>query len=371
MNKLIGPGLFIGVIVVIIALNAFLFTMGEREQAIVLRFGDPVRIAPDAGLKGKLPIENVVKLDKRNLEYDNRPLEVFTVNQERLVVDAFVRYQIVDPLRYYESFRGSGGSDAESLRTAAEGRIEAVLETSLRAILGDATDIDIIRDRRSELMAGINALMANEVRQFGVSVIDVKIRRADFPQENEDDVFERMRSERIQIAQRIRAEGDEQKRRIEAQADRRETEILADANRRALEIQGRADAARNCIFAGAYDGVPVRISEMTIEEAVVESSDVADEQSDGQPAEGAVVEAAAEAAAAAAAAVASQVEANAAIIDCEFLAGGQRDPQRAEFFAFYRSLDAYEAALKQGETTILLSPDSEFFRYFRDFQPRN
>lgn len=370
MNRLFGPGLVIGIVAVVIGLNVFLFTVGEKEQAIVLRFGDPVRIAPEAGLKGKLPIENYVKLDKRNLEYDASPLEVFTVNQERLVVDAFVRYQIVDPLRYYESFRGSGGSDVLSLRRAAEGRIAAVLETSLRAVLGDATDIEIIRDRRSELMEAINAQMADEVSQFGVSIIDVKIRRADFPQENEDDVFERMRSERIQIAQRIRAEGDEQKRRIEAQADRRETEILADANRRALEIQGRADAARNCIFAGAYDGVPVEITETMIDARVADIEEdaealVSDPTSEGAPA---VPEAAA---AAAAAAVAVQVEANAAIIDCEFLVGGQRDPERAEFFAFYRSLDAYEAALKNGETTILLSPDSEFFRYFRDFEVRN
>ena len=370
MNRILGPGLFVGVIVALFVLNAFLFTVGEKEQAIVLRFGDPVREEKLAGLKFKFPIENVVRLDKRNLEYDNRPLEVFTVNQERLVVDAFVRYQIVDPLRYYESFRGSGGSDASSLRTAAEGRIAAVLETSLRAVLGDATDIEIIRDRRSELMERINALMANEVRQFGVRVIDVKIRRADFPKENEDDVFERMRSERIQIAQRIRAEGDEQKRRIEAQADRRETEILADANRRALEIQGRADAARNCIFAGAYDGVPVRISEEVLE-ARVDDAELPADSTLGSP-DGEAPEPNDDAGSPLAiVAAATTREANAAIIDCEFLPGGQRDPQRAEFFAFYRSLDAYEAALKQGETTILLSPDSEFFRYFRDFQPQN
>lgn len=370
MSRILGPGLIVGLFVVIFALNAFLFAVGEREQAIVLRFGEPVRIAPDAGLKGKLPIENVVKLDKRNLEYDNRPLEVFTVNQERLVVDAFVRYQIVDPLRYYESFRGSGGSDSTSLRSAAEGRIAAVLETSLRAVLGDATDIDIIRDRRSELMQSINGQMSDEVRQFGVRVIDVKIRRADFPTENEDDVFERMRSERIQIAQRIRAEGDEQKRRIEAQADRRETEILADANRRGLEIQGRADAARNCIFAGAYDGVPVEITETIIETGVADETDELGGD-DGENAEPMGTAAINEAAAAAAAAIAYQVEDNSAIVDCEFLPGGVRDPARAEFFAFYRSLEAYETALKQGETTILLSPDSEFFRYFKDFAPRN
>ena len=365
MNRLFGPGLVIGALVVFFVLNAFLFTVGEREQGIVLRFGDPVREEKVAGLKFKLPIENVVTLDKRNLEYDHDAQEIFTVNQERLVVDAFVRYQINDPLRFYESFRAAGGDSQADLRSEGEKRLAAVLESSLRAVLGEATDIAIIRDQRASLMTAIRDMMSDEVRKFGVRIIDVKIRRADFPTENEDDVYQRMRSERQQIAQRIRAEGDEQKRRIEAQADRRETEILADANRRALEIQGRADAARNCIFAGAYDGVPVRITEETIDAAVADDDSATEEP--GVAAEGgtaAVNEAAA-------AAVASQTEANAAIVACEFLPGGQRDPQRAEFFAFYRSLDAYKAALKKGETTILLSPDSEFFRYFKDFEPRN
>ncbi|MEM8770579.1 MAG: protease modulator HflC [Pseudomonadota bacterium] len=370
MNRLVIPAAIFALFAIVIVYNLFLFSVGERAQGIVLRFGDPIRVEGDAGLKFKLPVENVVMLDKRNLEYDNPPLEVFTVNQERLVVDAFVRYQIVDPLRYYESFRGSGGSDVNSLRSAAESRIAAVLETGLRAVLGDATDIEIIRDNRSELMDRINAVMAEEVRQFGVSVIDVKIRRADFPKENEDDVFERMRSERIQIAQRIRAEGDEQAQRIRAQADRRVTEIVADANRRALEIQGRADAARNCIFAGAYDGVPVRISEEELQ-AQVEDAALPEDSSLGAADGDAPEPGSAAAAAVITAAAATTREANAAIIDCEFLAGGQRDPQRAEFFAFDRSLDAYEAALKKGETTILLSPDSEFFRYFKDFSPRN
>ncbi len=365
MNRLFGPGLIIGAIAVVLILNVFLFTVGEREQAIVLRFGDPVRIAPDAGLKAKLPIENVVKLDKRNLEYDHSAQEIFTVNQERLVVDAFVRYQIIEPLRYYESFRAGGGDSQRALRAEGEKRLAAVLESALRAVLGEATDIEIIRDRRAQLMQAINALMAEEVRKFGVRIIDVKIRRADFPTENEDDVYQRMRSERQQIAQRIRAEGDEQKRRIEAQADRRETEILADANRRALEIKGRADAARNCIFAGAYDGVPVNITEETIDATVAGDDEAAPTE------EGETPPTADERAAIAVAAGGVQTEANAAIIGCEFLPGGQRDPERAEFFAFYRSLDAYKVALQQGETTILLSPDSEFFRYFRNFEPPN
>lgn len=358
MNRLIGSGLIIAVIIGFFVLMSFLFTVGERRQAIVLRFGDPVRVEDTAGLKFKFPIENVIYLDKRNLEYDNPALEIFTVNQERLVVDAFARYQIIEPLRYYESFR-QGGASEQVLRREGERRLAAVLESSLRRVLGEATDTDIIKDKRTQLMLRIRDATAEEARKFGVRIIDTKIRRADFPQENEEDVYQRMRSERIQIAQRIRAEGEEQFRRITAQADRAETEILARANRMGLEIQGKADATRNCIFAGAYDGVPVRIDErepgasrLTAGEAVPEDAHA---QVSGT--------------APATTDVAVLRPENALTITCEFLPGGQRDPQRAEFFAFYRSLLAYETALKKGETTILLSPDSEFFRYFKDFQP--
>ena len=367
MNRFLGPGLLIGVFAVFLIITSFFFTVNERQQALVLRFGEVVRDPTDAGLKFKLPIENVIYLDKRNLEYDHPAREIFTVNQERLVVDAFVRYRIVEAQRYYESFRAASGGDQRSLRQAGERRIEAVLESSLRGVLGEATDLDIIRNRRAQLMQGIRDVMAEEARRFGVEIIDVKIRRADFPQENEDDVFQRMRSERIQIAQRIRAEGDEQARRITAQADRAETEILARAQREALEIQGRADAARNCIFAGAYDGVPVRITVTELDEdnAVI---DAAQADADVEAVEEAPVENGG---------VSINLEAAQAVADpstqitCEFLPGGQRDPQRAEFFGFQRSLLAYEQALRDGETTILLSPDSEFFRYFNDFQTRN
>ena len=364
MSRMLAPIIIVSVIAAGIVASVFLFKVNEREQAILLRFGDPVRVEDSAGLKVKSPIENVVFLDKRNLEYDHDAQEIFTVNQERLVVDAFVRYQIIEPLRYYESFRAAGGADQRTLRTEGEKRLSAVLESSLRAVLGEATDIEIIRDNRTQLMQSIKEMMSEEVRKFGVSIIDVKIRRADFPTENEDDVYQRMRSERLQIAQRIRAEGDEQKRRIEAQADRRETEILANANRRALEIQGAADAARNCIFAGAYDGVPVNITEEELDAAVAESDlpeDATLPSPDGTAPSPAAVQASS--------LVSDEV--NAAIIACEFLPGGQRDASRSEFFAFYRSLEAYETALQSGETTILLSPESEFFRYFKNFEVRN
>lgn len=363
MNRYFGPALVIGALVAFFIVKSFLFTVHERRQAIVLRFGDPVRVEATAGLKFKLPIENVIYLDKRNLEYDNPALEIFTVNQERLVVDAFARYRIIEPLRYYESFR-QGGASEQVLRREGERRLAAVLESSLRRVLGEATDTEIIRNERTHLMQLIRDSTAKEARKFGVRIIDTKIRRADFPQENEEDVYQRMRSERIQIAQRIRAEGEEQFRRITAQADRAETEILARANRMALEIQGKADATRNCIFAGAYDGAPVRIEEREPGSAVVGADIV-----EGAP-EAAANEETASGVAPATTDVSVLRPDNALTITCKFVAGGARDPQRAEFFAFYRSLQAYEAALKKGETTILLSPDSEFMRYFSNLDGR-
>ena len=131
MRNLLGPGLLVGAVIGLIVLNAFLFTVSEREQAIVLRFGNPVGFQENAGLKFKLPIENVVYLDKRNLEYDHNAQEIFTVNQERLVVDAFVRYRITEPLRYYESFRASGGESQAALRREGEKRLAAVRRPSI------------------------------------------------------------------------------------------------------------------------------------------------------------------------------------------------------------------------------------------------
>ncbi|MEM8936143.1 MAG: protease modulator HflC [Pseudomonadota bacterium] len=362
MNRLAGPGLLIIAVVGFLLVGAFVFTVDEREQAIVLRFGDPVRVQENAGLNFKIPIENVIYLDKRNLRYNVDSAEIFTVNQERLVVDAFVRYRINEPLRYYESFR-QGGAGQAVLRLEGERRLAAVVESSLRRVLGGATDTAIIRDERAPLMQQITNATAEEAQKFGVSIIDVQIRRADFPPENEDDVYERMRSERVQIAQQIRAEGEEQARIITAQADRVETEIIARANQRALQIQGQADATRNCIFAGAYDGARVVINETAFAEPETPTAA-------GAPTPAAPADVINEEAADADSIVEELLGDNAdgQIITCEFQPGAERDPQRAEFFAFSRSLLAYEESLRKGETTILLSPDSEFFRYFNDFE---
>lgn len=275
--------------VVVILSRSVFFSLPEDKTAIVLRFGDPIESYTEAGLKMKLPaVDNVVRFDKRNLELDQPQVEIIAANQERLVVDAFARYRIETPLTFYTAVRNQLGG---------EERMKQLLEQTLRQVLGSVTLQDIVTDQRAVLMTRIRDALREPVREFGVEIIDVKIRRADLPIENRDRVFERMRSERVQRAEQIRAEGRQRYQEITSQADREAVEIVSEAREQAEKIKGEADAARNKIYADAYN----------------------------------------------------------------------RDP---EFFAFYRSLTAYEKALKDnaagGQTTILLSPDNEFFRYFND-----
>jgi membrane protease subunit HflC len=287
----------LGFIVAVLAILAFaasliLFTVREDQQALVLQFGDPVDIiaSEDAGLHAKLPWQNVVEFDAKNLLFDANPVEVIVANEERLLVDAFVRYRIANQLVYYQRLsRGSANSDA--MRDRFYDRLGAVLNEAIRQVLGEVNIRDIITERRGELMASIQQSVAEEVRKLGVEVIDVRIRQADFPPENAQRVYDRMRSDYNKQAQAIRADGERRAREIRAGANKQATQILATANEEGQRIRGRADAERNATFADAYS----------------------------------------------------------------------RDP---EFFAFYRSLTAYERALQDGQTTIILSPDSEFFRYF-------
>lgn len=278
--------------IAILATTVF-YTVNERQHAIVLAFGDPREVLIDQpGLHAKLPWYDVVYLESWNLEYDIRrgdELEIIAANEERLIIDAYVRYRIVEPLMYYEAFKqGSGGWD--TLKDVGDRRLFALLENSLRQALGEVTINEIITTRRVELMQNIQQQVAAEARKFGVEIIDVRIRRADFPEQNAQRVYTRMQSEREQQAQLIRAEGEEQAQRIRAAARKQETEIVAQAEEEAQRIRGRADGQRNAIFNEAYS----------------------------------------------------------------------RDP---EFFAFYRSLLSYEQSLDE-QTTIVLSPDSQFFQYF-------
>lgn len=287
MNKLPLPLIGVAVLALLIVVVNSAFIVPETHSALVFRFGEPKNQYTEAGLKFKVPFaESVNFIDKRNRNLEQGQTEIIARNQERLIVDAFARYRIIDPLRFYQSVR---------TEKVGEERVGSQLDDSMRAVLGSVTVDEIISERRSELMGRIQEQLSQSARPLGVEIIDVKIRRADLPQTNSEAVFQRMIAERRQLAQQYRSEGSEKANQIKAQADRQVIEIKAAAEEEAQKIRGAADGERNAVFAEAYD-------------------------------------------------------------------------KDAEFFAFYRSLQAYEAALKKddqsGDTTILLSPESEFFRYF-------
>ena len=290
----------VAVIVVVVALALYfsVFVVDQTEQALVLRFGDPVRLintplAADAvgnrstesspGLYYKLPfIDNVVYFEKRILDLDSPPLEIIASDQKRLVVDAFSRYKIVNPLLFYQKVGTVAGAGS---------RLSSFLQSAVRRVLGDASFIDLVRDRRADLMTLIKQQVDQEARDFGIEIVDVKIRSADLPPENSAAIYQRMQTERQRQATEIRAEGEQEARTIRAEADRQATVLVAGANGEASRLQGDGEAQRNRIFAQAYG----------------------------------------------------------------------KDP---DFFAFYRSMLAYQTALPAGTTRLVISPDSDFFRYF-------
>jgi len=262
-----------------------LFTVYQTQQALVLEFGKAKRLVTTAGLNYKIPfIQNVVFFDKRLLDLDSAPQEVIASDQKRLVVDAFARWRIVDPLLFYQ---------AVGDERVARSRLGAVLEASLRRVLGAASFEAVVRDKRHELMQQITDQVNAEAKNLGINVVDVRIKRADLPEANSLAIYRRMQTERQREAAEIRAEGEEASRRIRATADRQVTVLKADATGESERIRGDGDAEKNSVFAAAFG----------------------------------------------------------------------KDP---DFFAFYRSMQAYKGALKSGDTRMLLSPDSQFFQYFND-----
>jgi len=280
---------FLAFVIILIGLAAVAvyssaYIVHQNEQALVLRFGEPKRVVREPGLNWKYPIIDTVEIyDKRILDLDSQPQEVTASDQKRLVVDSFARYKIVDPLKFYQALRG------QTVRS----RLGPVLDSALRRVLGAATFQDLVRDKREQLMKLIAAQVNQEGEELGLEVVDVRIKRADLPEQNSKSVFERMRAERQREAAEFRAEGAAKANEIKATADRQATVIKAEANRKSEEVRGAGDAERNRIYAEAYS----------------------------------------------------------------------RDP---EFFEFYRSMQAYERGIKSGDTRLLISPDSDFFRYFSD-----
>jgi modulator of FtsH protease HflC len=283
MRRSILGGILVLIAIALFALYSSLFTVYQTEQALVLRFGEPQRVITSPGLHWKVPIaDQVIFIDKRILDLDSPVQEVIASDQKRLVVDAFARYRITNALRFYQ---------AVGSIEVADSRLATVLNSAVRRVLGDATFFAVVRDQRPELMTQITEQVNREAQSFGITVIDVKIRRADLPQANSEAIFRRMQTERQQEASQIRAEGEEEARRIRSRADRDAIVVVAEANRESEEIRGDGDAERSIIFADAFG----------------------------------------------------------------------KDP---DFFAFYRSMQAYDAALTKGDTRFLLSPESDFFRYF-------
>jgi membrane protease subunit HflC len=254
MNRLLGPFGIALAALLFIAANSFVI-VPQTQQALVLQFGavrgsfnggDNPQYGP--GLHVKTPfVQNVVTFDKRNLGFNLQEERVTAADQEQLVVDAFVRWRIVDPRRFYEQAQN---------QEAGEARLRGILQTSLRRVLGRANRIDIISARRGELMREIVTEVGQAATGFGVQIIDVRIRQADLPQEVQERAFERMRTERQQVAAKLRAEGDEQASKITAEAERTRTVTIATAREEAEKIAGLGDAERTKIFASSFGRDP-------------------------------------------------------------------------------------------------------------------
>lgn len=285
MRSFFGMGAAIVAVAILIGLYSALFSVYQTQQALVLRFGEPVRVIDQPGLNAKIPlIDSVIFLDKRILDLENPSQEVIASDQKRLVVDAFARYRITNPLRFYQAVGTIEGANS---------RLATILNSALRRVLGESTFIQVVRDQREELMGRIREQVNREAANFGISVIDVRIRRADLPEANSQAVFQRMQTERQREAAEIRAQGAQASQGIRANADRQSTIIVAEATSAGDKLRGEGEAEKNRIFAEAYG-------------------------------------------------------------------------KDKGFFDFYRSMQAYETGLKSDSTRLLLSPDSNFFRFFRD-----
>ncbi len=285
MSSTLRMGLLIAVVIAAAVLFSSTFVVPQTAQALVFQFGRASR-APitEPGLYFKLPvIENVIEIDKRILDLELPSQEVISSDQKRLVVDAFTRYRVTDPLRFYQSVNNVTGANL---------RLTPIVNSTVRTVLADATFAAVVRTERSALMHKIRDDVNRQAQGLGIEVVDVRLRRADLPEQNSQSVFQRMQTERQREAADIRANGSQLSQTIRARADRDVTVLRADATRKADEVRGSGEAEKNRVLADAFN----------------------------------------------------------------------RDPS---FFGFYRSMQAYEQALKS-DTRMVLSPDSEFFRYFND-----
>ena len=279
ISKFLLPVLVLAGLVVYLSL----FTVKEINQAIVLQFGDPKKVIAEPGLQVKIPfIQNVVFIDRRILSLDPQPEEVIASDQKRLIVDAYARFKIVDPLKFYISV----GDER-----VARSRLATIINSRLRSVLGTQSLATLLSEDRAKQMAIIQEGVNAEAKKFGITIIDVRIKRADLPQANSEAIYKRMQTEREREAKEFRARGAEMAVTITSTADKEVTVLLANAKKLSEIMKGEGDGQRNKIFAEAFG----------------------------------------------------------------------KDP---DFFSFYRAMQAYETALIGGETSLILSPDSDFFKFF-------
>jgi membrane protease subunit HflC len=236
------------IIVALIVAYGMMFTVYQTRQALVVRLGQPVRVVTEPGLHLKVPlIDSVIHIDKRILDLENPAQEVIASDQKRLVVDAFARYRIKDALRFYQSVGTVEGANS---------RLSTLLNSALRRVLGETTLTQVVRDIREQLMARVREQLDNEAEAFGIAIVDVRIRRADLPEQNSQAVYERMKTERQREAQEFRSQGVQRAQEIRARADREVTVLLAEAQSKGEQTRGEGDAERNRIYAEAYSRDP-------------------------------------------------------------------------------------------------------------------
>ena len=263
--------------------SAFIVPM--TEQALVLQFGDPVAKYTEPGLKFKTPfVQDVVEFDKRVLDVETPPVEVILADQKRLVVETFARYKISDMLEFYKSLQGEDQANT---------RLDNIINSTLRGVLGDAPLADVLSSKRETLMASVKKQVGTAVTGFGIEIVDIRIVSAELPKQTISAIYDRMRTERQRQAAQFRAQGKQQAQEIRSKADKERTVLLAEAGRQAQISRGEGDAEASKVYATAY----------------------------------------------------------------------KRDP---EFYAFYRTMQAYRDSLPGDNTTLVLSPDNEFMQYFKD-----
>ena len=243
MSKL---SIFFGFVIVLslVSLNG-LFTMNEKQQGLVLQFGEPKRVVQDSGLNFKIPvIQNVVRYDKRILEYDLPIEEVIAVDKKRMLIDSFTRFKIVDPLEFYKTV----GSESN-----VRNRLNSNVISSLRRVVGTVTLDELLSEERSDIMKRIRDEVNSEASRFGIEIVDVRIRRADLPEANSQAIYERMMSERVREAKEFRAKGSEIAQKIRAEADKEKTVILAEATRKSEILRGEGESKAISIYANAFE----------------------------------------------------------------------------------------------------------------------